>query len=102
MTSVAGGHAVENQHLRACQLVHDELAHIGVVAEEGRRVGKHDLLRDLPVVGGLEVEIRRKMHPVELHDHTLGPVISSADPSASFRAEVFIVQNLLVDLPCGG
>ena len=96
----AGGHAVENQHLRACQLVHDELAHIGVVAEEGRRVGKHDLLRDLPVVGGLEVEIRSKMHPVELHDHALGPVFF-LQIGQHFRAEVFIVQNLLVDLLVG-
>lgn len=52
------------------------------------------------MVGGLEVEIRSKMHPVELHDHALGPVFF-LQIGQHFRAEVFIVQNLLVDLLVG-
>ena len=96
----AGGHAVENQHLRACQLVHDKLAHIGVIAEEGRSVGKHDFLRDLPVIRRLEIEIRRKVHAIQLNDYTLGPVFL-LQIGQHFRAQVFIVQNLLVDLLVG-
>ena len=62
---------VEDDHLAALELVHHELAHIGVVGEEGVGVGKADLLVDDPVLGHILVEIVQQPHPVVFHHAAL-------------------------------
>ena len=68
-------HPVEDHHLRAGELVHHELTHIGVVAQYGLAVGEHDLLGDDPLHGHLVEEVRRGQHAVELHHHAGGVVL---------------------------
>ena len=46
-----GGQPVENHHLGTHQLVHNQIAHIGVVGHNGGGIGKHDLLGNDPFLG---------------------------------------------------
>ena len=65
--------AVEDHQLCAFQLVVDQLAHVAVVAEEGGRVGEHELLIYHPALGHGVVEHIQHPHAVVLHHHPLGP-----------------------------
>lgn len=60
--------AVEHDELRALHLVIAELAHVGVVGEEGARVREHELLRHEPVLRQRAVERVEHPHAVVL-DH---------------------------------
>ena len=41
---LARGHPVEDHHLGAHQLVHNQIAHIGVIGHKGGGIREHDLL----------------------------------------------------------
>ena len=66
---------IEHDHLTARELVHHKGAHVGVVGENARAVGKHDLLRDLPVLRHFLVERADLQHAVELDDDALAVVL---------------------------
>ena len=67
--------AVENDHFAAFQLVHRQLAHIGIVAEEGGSVGKANLLIDDPVLGHIVIQVIQHPHAVVFQHHPLGVVL---------------------------
>ena len=90
-------HPVEHDQLRTHQLVHDQLAHIGIITLECLRISKHDLLRDYPGIRRLHVEVCRLMHAVQLGNHALG-VVLPAQPLEKFRAELVIVRRLKIDI----
>ena len=90
-------HPVEHDQLRAHQLVHDQLAHIGIITLECLRISKHDLLRDYPGIGRFHVEIRRLMHAVQLGHNALG-IVLLAKVFEEFWAEFVIVRRLEIDV----
>ena len=90
-------HPVEHDQLRTHQLVHDQLAHIGIITLECLRISKHDLLRDHPRIRRLHVEVCRLMHAVQLGHDALG-VVFPAQPLEKFRAELVIVRRLKIDI----
>lgn len=90
-------HPVEHDQLRTHQLVHDQLAHIGIITPECLRISKHDLLRDYPGIRRLHVEVCRLMHAVQLGHNALG-IVLLAKVFEEFRAEFVIVRRLEIDV----
>lgn len=95
--SAPGVILVEHDQLRAHQLVHDQLAHIGIITLECLRISKHDLLRDYPGIRRLHVEVCRLMHAVQLGHDALG-IVLPAKVFEEFRAEFVIVRRLEIDV----
>ena len=87
--------AVEDHHLGAHQLVHHQIAHIGVIGHEGGGVGEHDLLGHDPILGQTHVEVAHLLHAVELSHHTVGIVFLCQGIQLS-SGDGLLVQNLQI------
>ena len=84
------GEAVEDHKLAAFELVEDEISHVGVVGEEGGRVGEHELLVDHPGVRHGGIERIQKPHAVILDHDALAPGLLCE------TGEVFLRQLALI------
>ncbi len=91
---------VENHHLGTHQLVHDEIAHIGVEGHDGGGVGEHDLLGDDPVFRKAHVQVAHLLHTVQLCHHPLG-VVLFLQGLKLFRGDGLLIQNLNIDVLVG-
>ena len=66
---------VEHHHLGTHQLVHHQIAHIGVIGHDGGGVGEHDLLSNRPVLREAHIQVAHLLHTVQLGNHALRPVL---------------------------
>ena len=99
--SAPRGIRLNYHHLRAGELVHHQLAHIGVVGENGTRIGEHDLLGNGPVLGHFLIEFPGQTHAVELGHHPAGVVLPDHGRQRLRGQLVQIVDDLLVDAVVG-
>ena len=67
--------AVEYHHLGAHQLVHHQIAHIGVISHESSGVREHDLLGHDPVLREAGIEVAHHLHTVQLRNDTLSLIL---------------------------
>ena len=98
LIDVRGG-AVEHHHFAVGQLIHHQLAHVGVVAEKSGGVGKQHFLIDAPVLGQIPVQSGEFPHPVVLDDNPVDPVLF-ADCGQVFAVDIALLLQLLqIDVP---
>ena len=96
-----GIEAVESHQLAGLQFIHHQLAHIGVVAQEGAGIGQHDLLIDRPAFGHILIQGVQLPHAVILHHHTVGRVFADEVCQMSLRQVAFFFDHGNVHMLAG-
>ena len=93
----ANRQSVENDHLAARQLVHDQRAEVGIITHYGGPVSEHHFLRDLPFLRHFLIKVTDKLHSVQLHDHALGMMLLQ-QRGKLLRCDFVLLDDLGIDL----
>ena len=99
----SGRGAVQHHHFTAGQLVHHQLAHILVVAEEGVGVGEHHLLIDNPVLRHGVIQRAQHPHSVVLNEDAIQLMLFRHGGEKVGRQVGLVFHSLQIDvLPVEG
>ena len=91
---------VEHHHFTARQLIHHQVAHIGVVLQNGGGIGKHHFLGHGPALREAGVQLPHQLHAVKLRHHPLGPVLLLQRRQLLHGHRV-LIQNLQIHIFLG-